>query len=54
VFSYWLRLLRDSQIASGDEIDQMIAGAEELIRILTAIVKSGQANVVAPQLNTQH
>jgi hypothetical protein len=37
--------LRDSQTVSGEELNMMIADAEELIGILTAIVKTGQANV---------
>lgn len=39
---YWLRLLRDSQGVPVDDLKTMIQDAEELIRILTAIVKTGQ------------
>ncbi len=38
--NYWLRLLRDSQIASAEEIQPLLIESESLIRILTAIVKS--------------
>ena len=37
---YWLRLLRDSKILSADQLDGMVMEIEELIRILTAIVKT--------------
>lgn len=39
---YWLRLLRDSKTVTPDLINSMIEDAEELLRILTAIVKTGQ------------
>lgn len=38
--NYWLRLLRDSQIVSEQEVQSLLAESESLIRILTAIVKS--------------
>lgn len=38
--NYWLRLLRDSQIAATEEIQPLLIKSESLIRILTAIVKS--------------
>lgn len=38
--NYWLRLLRDSQIAATEEIQPLLIESESLIRILTAIVKS--------------
>ena len=37
---YWLRLLRDSRIMSADRIAPILADCDELIRLLTAIVKS--------------
>jgi four helix bundle protein len=40
---YWLRLLQASQLVSYD-YSQWLAGAEELIRILTAIVKTSNTN----------
>jgi four helix bundle protein len=39
---YWLRLLRDSRIGPADEVTGMIRDADELVRFLTAIVKTGQ------------
>jgi four helix bundle protein len=37
---YWLRLLRDSKTVTSERIDALIAEAEELLRMLTAIVKT--------------
>jgi four helix bundle protein len=39
---YWLRLLRDSKMGPSDEVAGMLQDANELIRLLTAIVKTGQ------------
>jgi len=39
---YWLRLLRDSKTGPPDEVAYMLQDANELIRLLTAIVKTGQ------------
>ena len=39
---YWLRLLRDSNTAAPDQINSMIQDVEELIRMLTSIVKTSQ------------
>ena len=39
---YWLRLLRDSKTGSPDKVAGMLRDASELIRLLTAIVKTGQ------------
>ena len=39
---YWLRLLRDSKTIGPEQIDPLIEEAEELVRILTAIVKTAQ------------
>ena len=41
---YWLRLLKESKIADIDYSDHM-ARCEELVRILTAIVKTSQAGL---------
>ncbi|MBI4525792.1 MAG: four helix bundle protein [Deltaproteobacteria bacterium] len=50
---YWLRLLRDSQILATDQIASMVMAAEELLRILTAIVKTTQTDrsKLTPQTN---
>jgi four helix bundle protein len=41
---YWLRLLRDSQTVSASEIREELHLAEELVRMLTAIVKTTTQN----------
>jgi four helix bundle protein len=41
---YWLRLVRDTQLLDARQASQMIEKADELIRLLTAIVKSAQQN----------
>jgi four helix bundle protein len=50
---YWLRLIRDSQTLSHDQIQLRLKEAEELIRILTAIVKTSQKSR-NQKLNIQH
>ena len=39
---YWLRLVRDSQTLSHNQVQFRLKEAEELVRILTAIVKTSQ------------
>ncbi len=39
--NYWLRLLKDSNLCDL-ELDELIHDSEEIIRILTAIVKTSQ------------
>ena len=39
---YWLRLLKESEIVSGSQLSEIIKEADEIIRILTAIVKTSQ------------
>ena len=39
---YWLRLLKDSKIIEEPVAGELIADVEELIRILTSIVKTAQ------------
>jgi four helix bundle protein len=39
---YWLRLLRDSNTGPLDDLAGMLRDADEIIRLLTAIVKTGQ------------
>ncbi|MDD5327590.1 MAG: four helix bundle protein [Phycisphaerae bacterium] len=39
--NYWLRLLRDSGILQKDYVSEFIQMSEELIKILTSIVKTG-------------
>ena len=46
--SYWLRLLRDSDGVPSGRVIPIIDQAEELIRMLTAIVKTAQQRVRDP------
>jgi len=39
---FWLRLLRDTGSVPEETVQPLIADATELVRILTAIVKTGQ------------
>jgi len=39
--NYWLRLLRDSEILQKRHVNELIQMSEELIKILTSIVKTG-------------
>ncbi|MCD6197632.1 MAG: four helix bundle protein [Deltaproteobacteria bacterium] len=39
---YWLRLIRDSQLCMNIDVGPLIEDCEELIRMLTAIVKTTQ------------
>jgi four helix bundle protein len=55
---YWLRLIQDSEVLSPRVVSPMLNDADELLRILTAIVKTSQ-NSASPKtkhlkLNTQH
>jgi four helix bundle protein len=46
---YWLRLLRDSKLVPGLPLNDLIQEADELLRILTAIVKTTQLNLKNPK-----
>lgn len=39
--NYWLRLLRDAKIPDKEQIQPVLNDSEELIKILTSIVKTG-------------
>jgi len=39
---YWLRLLKESEIVSDAQLSEIINEADEIIRIITAIVKTSQ------------
>ncbi len=41
--NYWLRLLRDSQLCEGIDYTDLIKESEEIIAILTSIVKTTSA-----------
>ena len=40
--NYWLRLLRDSKLCDGIDFSEIIKESEEIIAILTSIVKTTQ------------
>ena len=40
---YWLRLIRDSELAN-DEVNQLIRNSEELKRLLISIIKTAKSN----------
>jgi four helix bundle protein len=39
--NYWLRLIRDAEILNGQQFQKLLEASEELIKILTSIVKTG-------------
>lgn len=43
---YWLRLLRDSELLTSCQSQSLIEESEELIKILTSIVKTGQEKII--------
>jgi len=43
--NYWLRLIRDSGVLNGDRIQGIKDESEELCKILTSIVKAGNAKM---------
>jgi four helix bundle protein len=43
--NYWLRLLRDSKIASEIDLSKHLEESEEIIKIITAIVKTSQKSL---------
>jgi four helix bundle protein len=51
---YWLRLLRDSKIVSDSKIRSLEIESLELIRILTAIVKTCQSGASNLKLKTKN
>jgi len=42
--NYWLRLIKDAGIFDGQESQNLVEASEELIKILTSIVKTGNDN----------
>jgi len=38
---YWLRLLKDSGISDTNEVQELLEKSDELVKILTSIVKTG-------------
>lgn len=51
--NYWLRLLIDAGILAGDDVNELLAQSEELIRMLTSIVETTR-NTTAGQAETQN
>jgi len=43
--NYWLRLLRDSKIGRGIDLSKHLEESEEIIKIITAIVKTSQKSL---------
>ena len=43
--NYWLRLLRDGHLCPSIDLSEIIDESEQLIKILTAIVKTSQKNL---------
>ena len=43
--NYWLRLLNDSNLCEGIDYTKLIKDSEEIIKILTSIVKTSQRSV---------
>ena len=41
--NYWLRLIRDSELMSAEEVTPLLKDSEELISILTSIVKTSKS-----------
>jgi four helix bundle protein len=54
--NYWLRLIKDSKIFDRQESKKLIEASEELIKILTSIVKTGndRRQDVPKKLKTQN
>jgi four helix bundle protein len=42
--NYWLRLIKVSELATGDELNYLTRESEELRKILTSIVKTSKGN----------
>ncbi|MFH1460538.1 MAG: four helix bundle protein [Candidatus Omnitrophota bacterium] len=42
---YWLRLIKDSGILKENELENLLKEIDEILKILTAIVKTSKANL---------
>ncbi len=40
--NYWLRLIKSSELANGEELDYLLKESQELRKILTSIVKTSK------------
>jgi len=47
--NYWLRLLKDAEILDKQNSQTLIDASEELIKILTSIVKTGYGKITDNQ-----
>ena len=45
--NYWLRLLRDSKLMEGSTARELLAMSDEIIRLLTSIVKTTKGSIEA-------
>jgi len=52
--NYWLRLIKDAGILNGQESQNLLEASEELIKILTSIVKTGYVNRQAASKKTKN
>ncbi len=41
--NYWLRLIRDSELVPKENVEILVVGSEELVKILTSIVKTSSS-----------
>ena len=51
---YWLRLIKDAGIFDKQQSQKLIEASEELIKILTSIVKTGNDKTKNSKLRTQN
>ena len=43
--NYWLRLIRDTSIIDNGDLTDLLKDSEEIIKILTSIIKTAQKNL---------
>lgn len=43
--NYWLRLIRDTSIVDSGDLAELLKKSEEIIKILTSIIKTAQKNI---------
>ena len=44
--NYWLRLIKDAELFDNKKTDKLLIDSQELVKILTSIVKTGYDNKV--------
>ena len=52
--NYWLRLITDAKILNGQQSRKLFTDSEELVKILTSIVKTGYDKTQNSKLRTQN